>query len=210
MRGLIYKEICLFFKSMDKRLLLVEGACIIIIMAKAGIYAGLIASVMLSMAMGVQSVLSLDIDEKCNWKKYQMAMPVSNYGVIASKYISIVYILVPSVLASIIFNLISSMIYGNWVITLYGLSIVVAILLPLVWTAICLPLSYWFGFRASQVMAIICVFPVVRIINFFEDGPGVAALPDTMTAYLIVAFIICAALFVISYFLSVVGYSRKK
>lgn len=210
MQGLIYKDICLFFKSIDKRLLIIIGAVIVFLLFKAGVYAGLMSSIMLGMTVGIQSVLSSESDEKANWKKYQMAMPISNYRVVASKYISVVYILLPSILGSIILNLLSSTIYGYWEIAIFGLSIVAAVIVPLIWAAICLPLTYWFGFRSAQTVGLICIFPMIYVIKFFEDGPGLTALPNTMASYFIVAFVICAVLFILSYLLSVAGYSRKK
>lgn len=210
MQGLIYKDICLFFKSIEKRLLIIIGAVIVFLLFKAGVYAGLMSSIMLGMTVGIQSVLSSESDEKANWKKYQMAMPISNYRVVASKYISVVYILLPSILGSIILNLLSSTIYGYWEIAIFGLSIVAAVIVPLIWAAICLPLTYWFGFRSAQTVGLICIFPMIYVIKFFEDGPGLTALPNTMVSYFIVAFVICAVLFILSYLLSVAGYSRKK
>lgn len=210
MQGLIYKDICLFFKSIEKRLLIIIGAVIVFLLFKAGGYAGLMSSIMLGMTVGIQSVLSSESDEKANWKKYQMAMPISNYRVVASKYISVVYILLPSILGSIILNLLSSTIYGYWEIAIFGLSIVAAVIVPLIWAAICLPLTYWFGFRSAQTVGLICIFPMIYVIKFFEDGPGLTALPNTMASYFIVAFVICAVLFILSYLLSVAGYSRKK
>lgn len=210
MQGLIYKDICLFFKSIEKRLLIIIGAVIVFLLFKAGVYAGLMSSIMLGMTVGIQSVLSSESDEKANWKKYQMAMPISNYRVVASKYISVVYILLPSILGSIILNLLSSTIYGYWEITIFGLSIVAAVIVPLIWAAICLPLTYWFGFQSAQTVGLICIFPMIYVIKFFEDGPGLTALPNSMASYFIVAFVICTVLFILSYLLSVAGYSRKK
>lgn len=210
MQGLIYKDICLFFKSIEKRLLIIIGAVIVFLLFKAGVYAGLMSSIMLGMTVGIQSVLSSESDEKANWKKYQMAMPISNYRVVASKYISVVYILLPSILGSIILNLLSSTIYGYWEIAIFGLSIVAAVIVPLIWAAICLPLTYWFGFQSAQTVGLICIFPMIYVIKFFEDGPGLTALPNSMASYFIVAFVICTVLFILSYLLSVAGYSRKK
>ena len=93
---------------------------------------------------------------------------------------------------------------------IFGLSIVAAVIVPLIWAAICLPLTYWFGFRSAQTVGLICIFPMIYVIKFFEDGPGLTALPNTMASYFIVAFVICVVLFILSYLLSVTGYSRKK
>ena len=46
MRGLIYKDTSIFFKSIDKKLILIAVAAIVLLIFNAGIYAGLFASVM--------------------------------------------------------------------------------------------------------------------------------------------------------------------
>ena len=45
MRGLIYKDISIFFKSIDKKLILIAYTIVLLIF-NAGIYAGLFTSVM--------------------------------------------------------------------------------------------------------------------------------------------------------------------
>ena len=49
-------------------------------------------------------------------------------------------------------------------------------LIPLLWTGICLPLTYWFGFRSAQTMGLIVVIPMFYFVKYFEDGPGMAAM----------------------------------
>ena len=50
-------------------------------------------------------------DEKASWKKYQLAMPISNFTVVASKYVSVIYTVAISILGSIAFNSLSSIIF---------------------------------------------------------------------------------------------------
>ena len=54
MRGLIYKDISIFFKSIDKKLILIATAAIVLLIFNAGIYAGLFASVMFAMTIGME------------------------------------------------------------------------------------------------------------------------------------------------------------
>ena len=120
MRGLIYKDVCLFFKGAEKRLLLIVGAVVVLLMVKAGVYAGLMASIMLGLTMGMQSVMNFSSDETAHWKKYQMTLPVNNFAVVASKYASVVCILALGIIGSVVLNLISSVVYHQWDFTLYG------------------------------------------------------------------------------------------
>ena len=149
MRGLIYKDISIFFKSIDKKLILIAAAAIVLLIFNAGIYAGLFASVMFAMTIGMQNIMSFASDEKASWKKYQLAMPISNFTVVASKYVSVIYTVAISILGSIAFNGLSSMIFQNFDMLIWLFSIGAAAIIPLLWTGICLPLTYWFGFRSD-------------------------------------------------------------
>lgn len=85
MKGLIYKDVAIFFKSMDKKLILIAAGAIALLMLNTGVYAGLFASVMLAATVGMQNTMSFAMDETVGWKKYQMAMPVSPASVVAGK-----------------------------------------------------------------------------------------------------------------------------
>lgn len=210
MRGMIYKEICLFYKSFDRRLLLIIGGILAFLLFKLGPYAGFLASIMFAVTIGMQCVMTFASDERVDWKKYQMAMPVSGYQVVAGRYLSVVSILVVGIGASFIFNLFSSMIYGQWDFGVWGLSILSSILVPLILTGIGLPLAYWLGFRASQVMGILYVFPMVHLISFFEDGTGLSELPSVIMPYLGMGVVAVVLIFGVSYIISVMGYYNKR
>ncbi|MDD3794410.1 MAG: ABC-2 transporter permease [Lachnospiraceae bacterium] len=210
MRGLIYKEVQLFFRSIDKKLILLAAGIIVLLLVKAGVYSGLLATVMLAMTISMQNVMSFASDEKADWKKYQLALPVSNICVVASKYISVLCTLIISSLGGILFCIISGTIYSSFNITLFGLSVLSAIIVPLVWTGICLPLTYWFGFHSAQTMGLIVVIPIFFLIKYFEDGPGLSALPVSLNSYIIIACITALVTFALSFIISILGYVRKR
>ena len=210
MRGLIYKDFCLFFKNIDKKILLFAAAAIALLLAKTGVYAGLLSTIMLSLSVSAQNLLNVNCDEKADWEKYQRTMPVSKCHVVMSRYISVICTLTVTVCGSIIFSVFSRLISGHFSPGLMGISILTAIIMPLLWTGLCLPLAYWFGFRSTQALGFIMIIPMVYIINFFEDGPGVNGLPITVSSGLLIAIVAALAVFVISFVLSVAGYSRQK
>ncbi len=210
MKGLIYKDVTVFFKSIDRKMILTAAAFILLLMVNAGAYAGLLASVMFAMSIGIQNVMSFVSDETAGWKKYQLAMPVNASVVVASKYISVVCTLAVSLAGSILFNLISSVLFRSFRPVLWGASVAVAVMLPLFWTGISLPLTYWFGFRSAQVMGLLAVFPVFYIVKYFEDGPGLSAMTNSILSYVVLAGIAVAILFAVSMIISTIGYSRKK
>lgn len=210
MKGLIYKDITLFFKDIDKKLVLIAAGAIILIMADGGIYGGLLASVMLAMTIGIQNIMCFASDEKAGWKKYQLAMPVNAASVVAGKYISVICTLAVSITGSILFNLLSSIVSRNFNITVWGVSAAAALIVPLLWTGICLPFTYWLGFRSAQTMGILAVIPIFYFVRYFEDGAGFSAMANSIRSYVVVAGIAVVILFIISMIISTIGYSRKK
>lgn len=210
MRGLIYKDIKIFFKSIDKKLVLIAAGAIILLMVNTGVYAGLFASVMLAMTIGMQNIMSFASDEKASWKKYQLAMPVNAVSVVTSKYISVICTLAVSLAGSVLFNLLSSVAFRSFNVIVWGVSTAVSVIVPLLWTGICLPLTYWFGFHSAQTMGLIVVIPMFYFIKYFEDGAGFSAMTNSIFSYVIVAGIAVVVLFIISMLISMVGYNRKK
>lgn len=209
MRGLIYKDFYLFLKSIDKKLIIIAIPAITILIMNTGIYAGLMTSIMLSITIGMQNIISFASDENVNWRRYQLALPISGCSIVASKYISVICTLAFSLAGSVVLSLMSSIFYGSFEINLFGLSIITAIILPLACTGICLPLTYWFGFRSAQTIGVLFVVPIFYFIKYFEDGLGFSAIPASTQSYLLIACIITIVLFILSFAISVLGYSRK-
>ncbi|WP_346698461.1 ABC-2 transporter permease [Catenibacillus scindens] len=209
MRGLIYKDVQLFFRSIDKKLILIAAVAIALLLTKAGVYGGLMGSIMLAMTVSMQNIMTFATDEKVDWKKYQKALPISNISVIASKYLSVLITLVVSVFGSVVFSLASCLIHAEFDVMLLGLSVMSAIIVPLIWTGICLPLTFWFGFRSAQTMGLIVVIPIFYMIKFFEDGPGLSVLPASISTYLLWICIAAVVIFLLSIAISLWGYSKK-
>lgn len=210
MKGLIYKDITIFFKGIDKKMVLTAAVIIILLMVNTGAYAGLFASVMLAMAVGMQNIMSFASDEKAGWKKYQLAMPVNAVSVVTSKYISVVCTLAVSLMGSILFNLIASVVFWSFHAAVWGVSVAVSLIVPLLWTGICMPFTYWFGFHSAQTMGIIVVIPMFYFVKYFEDGSGFFAMTNSIRVYAVTAGTAVIVLFIISMMISMLGYNRKK
>ncbi len=210
MKGLIYKEITIFYKDIDKKLVLLVIGVIALLMVHAGVYAGLFASVMLAMTIGMQNTMSFASDEKADWKKYQSAMPVNAVSAVASKYISVICTLTVSIAGSVILNLLPAVAFQSFNVMVWEVSAAASLIIPLLWTGICLPFTYWFGFRSAQTMGLLAVIPMFYFIKYFEDGAGFSAMTSSIFSYAAAAGIAVIALFMISMIISIIGYNRKK
>lgn len=209
MKGLIYKDIAIFYKNIDKKMVLIAAGAIILLMLNTGVYAGLFASVMLAITIGMQNVTSFASDEKTNWKKYQLAMPINAVSAVLSKYISVVCTLAVSLMGSILFNLLSTVAFRSFHIVIWGASVAVSVIVPLLWTGICLPLTYWFGFRSAQTMGILAVIPIFYFVKYFEEGTGFSAMTNSIRSCAAAAGAAVVILFMISMIISMIGYNRK-
>ena len=210
MRGLIYKEFSVFYKSMDKKMIAMAAGFTILLLCQGGRYGGLIASVLLAITIGVQNVMSIVSDDKACWKKYQMTMPVSSFSAVASKYIAVVCTLGISLLGSVGLNFLSSVIFHSFEASVWGLAVFTAVFIPLVWTGVCLPLTYWFGLQSAQAMGLFIMIPVFYMIKYFEDGAGFSAMAGSLARYFWAAGMIAVVVFVVSMGISVMGYARRK
>lgn len=90
------------------------------------------------------------------------------------------------------------------------MSVAASLIVPLLWTGICLPLTYWFGFRSAQTMGLITVIPMFYFVKYFEDGAGFSAMTSSILSYAVVAGLAVIVLFIVSMVVSMIGYSRKK
>lgn len=215
MRGLIYKNVTVFYRSIDKRSVLIAAAAIVLLMINTGIYAGLLASLMLAITVGMQNIMSFASDEKARWKSYELTMPVSGFLVVASKYVSVMCTLLFSVAGSVLFNTLSSILTRRFVPIVWILSIASAVIIPLLWTEICLPFSYWLGFHSAQTMGLLVMVPMFYLVKYFEDGLGVSVsiLTGDLYSYVLMALIVLLAvmlLFIISMLISTAGYRNRK
>lgn len=210
MRGLIYKDFSIFCKCIDKKLLAIAAAFSILLLCSAGSYGGLMASILLAMTIGMQNVMSFVSDDKARWHKYQMAMPLNSLSVVASKYLSVICTLGISLMGSIVLNLISAVFYRDFDASVWGIAIFAAVFIPMLWTGICLPLTYWFGVQSAQAMGLLVIIPVFYLIKYFEDGAGFSTMAGSLSPYFLGAGIIAVVIFGISLFVSAAGYARRK
>ena len=210
MRGLIYKDVMIFLKGIDKKLILLVIGVNILLMLNTGIYAGIFASIMLAMSIGMQNIMCFANDERADWKKYQMAMPVNTFSVVASRYVSVILTLIVSLSGSLLFNLLASVGSGIFDGVVWGVSAAVSVLIPLLWTAVCLPLTYWFGFRPAQTMGMFVVIPMFYFIKYFEDVAGFSAMISSLSSLLMTAGIATVVVFCLSMGISAAGYARRR
>lgn len=210
MGGLIYKELTLFYKTFDKRFLLVLAAVAVFLLYQVGVMAALFVAGMFSLAVAMQSTASFLVDEKVGWDQYQLALPVNPLLVVGSKYLSALCSLAVSVGFGLVMNLVSSLVFGQFNWDLCGLSLFVAVALPLSYLTVTLPLVYWFGRRTADIMRIVVILPVCFGMGYLIETGDLSGLLNRPISLLLAVVLVCMlALLGISLMFSLAGYRYK-
>ena len=214
MRGIIYKDLCLFFKGVDKIVLLVLGGLLILFAAESGVYAGMLFSFALDMMVGLLHLTALEKEEKTAWGKYQRTLPVGAGKVMAGKYAALLLTVPVSVAGAVVSNLAAFAMYWTFWPEVLGLSVVAAIIVPPVWAAFNLPFYYWLGSQVAQFTCFPLAFFFFYAIKNFEDGwwtvADLVSLTGNLPLALLAGALVLTVLLAASLALSAAGYCRRK
>ena len=145
MRGMIYKDLCLFFKGIDKVVLAVLGGLLVLFGYKSGVYAGMLFSFALDMMVGLLHLTALEKEEKTAWGKYQRTLPVGAGKVVAGKYAVVLLTVLVSITGAVVSNLAAFAFYRTFLPEALRWSVLVAAVTPPVWAAFFVPFLSWFG-----------------------------------------------------------------
>ena len=214
MRGMIYKDLCLFFKGFDKVVLAVLGGILAVFWFESGVYAGMLFSFALDMMLGILHLTALEKEEKTGWRSYQRTMPVGVGKVMAGKYAAVLLTVPVSVAGAVVSNLASFAVYGTFLPEALELSVAAAVIVPPVFAMFSLPFYYWFGNQIAQFTSLPLAFLMFYAIKNFEDGwwtvTDLAALAGNLNSLLLIGALSLAGLFLVSLALSAAGYCRRK
>lgn len=213
MRGIIYKDLCLFFKGISKWLLLLMGG-ILVVFVNQGVYAGMLFSVTVDLLVGILHITAFEKEEKVNWENYQRVLPVGVGKVIAGKYAAVLLTVLVSVTGAVACNLAAFAVYRTFLPETLGLSVLLAVVIPLAWTAFSLPFYYWLGNQVAQYTSMPLAFLLFFALKNFEDGMWAVAdltfLSGNLSPVLPAGLLALAGMFLLSLALSAAGYCRRR
>ena len=214
MRGMIYKDLCLFFKGFDKVVLAVLGGILAVFWFESGVYAGMLFSFALDMMLGILHLTALEKEEKTGWRSYQRTMPVGVGKVMAGKYAAVLLTVPVSVAGAVVSNLAAFAVYRTFWPEVLGLSVVAAIIVPPVFAVFSLPFYYWFGSQIAQFTSLPLAFLMFYAIKNFEDGwwtvADLVSLTGNLPLALLAGALVLTVLLAASLALSAAGYCRRK
>ncbi len=210
MRGMIYKDLCLFFKGFDKVVLAVLGGILAVFWFESGVYAGMLFSFALDMMLGILHLTALEKEEKTGWRSYQRTMPVGVGKVMAGKYAAVLLTVPVSVAGAVVSNLASFAVYGTFLPEALELSVAAAVIVPPVFAVFSLPFYYWFGSQIAQFTSLPLAFLLFYAIKNFVDGwwtvADLVSLAGNLPIALLTGVLALAGMFLLSLALSAAGY----
>ncbi|MCI9122119.1 MAG: ABC-2 transporter permease [Oscillibacter sp.] len=215
MRGIIYKDLCLFLRVLDRRGLAACGALAVLFIAAGGVRAGMLLSVGLGYFIGALHLLVFEKETAAGWENFQRTLPVSGGNIVAGKYAAVLLTLLPGTAAAAVFNLLFFAVHGRFEPLELGLSLLLAAALPLVLTAVTLPVCYWLGFPAAQYAGMLPFLALCTFFNRIGDGgagwaPALVTLVQEARVPWAAGLAALAGLFLASLALSAAGYCRRE
>lgn len=213
MRGIVYKDLCLFFKGIDKWILLMLGGLLVLFVVQGGVYAGMLFSFGLDMMVSLLHLTAFEKEEKTVWKSYQRTLPVGVGKIVAGKYAAVLLTVLLGMAGAAVFNLAAFAVYRTFLPEVLLLSVLLAVAIPLAWTALSLPFCYWFGNQIAQYTSMPLAFLLFFTLKNFEDGKWAVAdltfLSGNLASVLLLGLLALAGMFLLSLAVSAAGYCRQ-
>ncbi|HHX71111.1 MAG: ABC-2 transporter permease [Miniphocaeibacter sp.] len=162
MKGLILKDLY-YLKSMKNALIVFMGLWVLNFMTKSNYFASLL---MISYINGVMSIQTIYEEEKNNWNKYSLTMPINKSEIVMSKYLLTFF----TIIVSILIGLICLMLFNNFSININTLSIVAMVIgLNLIFFSLYILIAIKYGMEKSTIMLFIFIGVMVLTILFLYN-----------------------------------------
>ena len=199
MKGLVFKDL-LLMKKMNKKVIFVMYFFVIAIsfFGENEVYS-IMSSAFFSLFIGMHLMMTMT---------YDGTLPLSKYQIIFSKYLTSLLLVPISIMGTVIIYIIRYVVYHNFTLSQFGFSIAIAIALPVLWCSICLAIAQWFGYMSVQYVRMICTLLVIFFVSKISKDMKYVTQNLVKNPMLIAIFAL--GIVVSSYFVSVIGYSRKK
>lgn len=210
MKGLLFKDITILVKGMKPIYYLIFLIALVVVFAMGGEWGSFYATALLSMFGCMFFTTTVLYDEKARWNKYEVTLPTGRKKSIASKYLIALFSAILCAFIAALLFLINLVIVGNLSWIAFLLQIGIAVLFPLLWSSILLPLFYWIGYQASAFASVIVVLLAFYSMKYFKGPSEAYPTSDTLTQFVWIGVVCTIVLMSISYLICTAIYTRKE
>ena len=194
MKSLVLKD--LYNIKCNVKSVLVSFLILAVAMASTGVgvlYAGavLCSSLIIS---------TFAYDDRCDWTKYAMVMPVSRKELVAGKYVMLILLVVGGIVISFLGSLVSNAITGQIPLNLSGIqellvSAAASLVFALVYGSVAIPLILRFGAEQGRVLLVAALLvPAAVCFVVYQVGKWLGIVLTDQGVVLLVCGVAVAAL----------------
>ena len=206
MIGLIKKDIYLILKNLSAVYLLAFLIAIIPATQNSAMLFPIL-SFLLAVSFSTQIAVTMDLDEKSNWKKIVFAMPLSKYIEVAGKYV--LSLLLAVLAAGFVFLFGLLFVYGLPSLTKGWAEIMayssISFCLCVLYNAIMIPATYKFGSSKSRIVLVVfvAILPTIGTLIMSRTGVTISMIALTPQTIVLLCFTGMFIIEFISFILSV-------
>ena len=138
-------------------------------------------------------------DDRCDWTKYAMVMPVSRKELVAGKYVMLALMVVGGSVIAFLASLVSNAITGQIPLNWNGLqelifSALTALIFALVYGSVAIPLILRFGAEQGRVLLVAALVPAAVCLVAYQIGKWLGIVLTDQGVVLLVCGVAVAAL----------------
>lgn len=212
MKGLIIKDLTVYKRTLKKSNLIFEFALFLALLF-FNHYIGLFLFnivILLTSGMAVAGIMFND-DSASKWEKFMIVLPVSKKDIIFSRFAAVWVILGIEFVEVLLFNILSAVIHAPAMLTTYISFAVIGFLGAFVLSAISLTINYLKDDKLSGVVGMMTIIVAIIIsVLVYQSGVNIIDVLNTSkTILLLLALLGAIVSFVVSFYVSVWGFSRK-
>lgn len=207
MLGLLKKDLKSLAQQGRVSILLLGAYAVIFLLSGNGVDAGLLMG-MMSMLSVLLPITALSYDEKANWDRYSLTMPISRNMLVGSKYLLSVLIALVCILLSLVICLVSNAIPLGESLLLSWVMGGVALFLA----AITYPIYFKLGVeKARYVFMAVFLTPTILSLILARMDLSLPAVDEAQIDRLLPFLpLVALALFAASYLISCRIYAKKE
>lgn len=202
MKGLILKDF-INLKKQSKLIGLV--ALFYLIFSKATNNNSMFGTIML-MVFAMMPITALSFDEKANWDKYGLTMPVSRTEMVLSKYILGIILS----LFALILNFIAQILLGTEMNIENIVSILVIFGISIVFISLLLPIIFKFGVEKGRMLMFVVLMLPTMIILLFKDLIKAPPSDEVIEKALYALPVLIIVILILSMLMSISIYNKKE
>lgn len=161
---------------------------------------------MVTLVFAMLPITALSFDEKANWDKYGLTMPVSRSQIVVSKYI----LGIISSLFAALLNFIAQILLGTEINVDSIIMILTIFSVSILFFSLLLPIVFKFGIEKGRLLMFVVLMIPTMIVLLFRDYYNIILTQDLLNMVMYTAPLIVIAIFILSMLLSIKIYKNKE